>query len=398
MATMAGKPPRHGHTRRRWTVLAPVVGLVLLAACGLVLLALSTVRVGLVAELVGVGAALLPVGPVVAAFLWVDRWEPEPSRLLWLGFAWGACVATITALLINNTAEAVGDLLLGQGHGDKVSALLSAPLFEEAAKGAFLVGILLLLRTEFDGVIDGIVYAGVVAAGFAFTENVYYFGRAFAENGFGDVTTPGVVAAFILRGVLAPFTHPLFTCMIGVGIGVAVRTSSRRVRVLAVVAGYLGAVALHALWNGSATLGDGEVFLTVYFLVMVPIFVVSVLFVRWHRRREQRIVVKALPEMVQQRHVAASEIGKLASLTGRRASRAQARKRAGRAAARAMAGYQAAVSELAFLRHAIELGTATPDWVAHEARLVAALSANRMRAVHQAGLAPIPITGQEASS
>jgi RsiW-degrading membrane proteinase PrsW (M82 family) len=379
-------------------VLAPLVGLVVLAACGLALLALSTARVGLVAELVGVGAALLPVGPVVAAFLWVDRWEPEPSRLLWLGFAWGACVATITALLINNTAEAVGDMLLGQGSGDKVSALLSAPLFEEAAKGAFLLGILLLRRAEFDGVIDGIVYAGFVAAGFAFTENVYYFGRAFAENGFGDTTTPGVVAAFILRGVLAPFTHPLFTCMIGVGIGVAASTSNRRMRVFAPVTGYLGAVALHALWNGSATLGDGDVFLTVYFLVMVPIFVVSVLFVHWHRRREQRIVARELPKMVRQRHVAASELARLASLTGRRAWRAQVRRRAGRTAASAVASYQAAVSELAFLRHAIRLGKASGDWVAHEARLIAALSANRMRAVRQAGLAPVPIADQEASS
>jgi RsiW-degrading membrane proteinase PrsW (M82 family) len=188
------------------TVLLPVAGLLVLAGCGLTLLALSTARVGLTAELVGVAGALLPVGPVVAAFLWVDRWEPEPARLLWLAFGWGACVATITALMINNTAEAVGDVLLGSGNGDKLSAVVSAPLFEEAAKGVFVLVIMLRLRAEFDGVIDGIVYAGLVAAGFAFTENIYYFGRAFAEYGFGNPTTSGVVTAFILRGVLSPFT------------------------------------------------------------------------------------------------------------------------------------------------------------------------------------------------
>ena len=31
-------------------------------------------------------------------------------------------------------------------------------------------------RREFDGVVDGVVYAGLVAAGFAFTENILYFG------------------------------------------------------------------------------------------------------------------------------------------------------------------------------------------------------------------------------
>lgn len=371
------------------TVLLPVLGLVVLAACGLALLALSTARVGLRAELVGVSAALLPVGPVVAAFLWVDRWEPEPAKLLWLAFGWGACVATIAALAINDTAEAVGDLLLGKGNGNKLGALVSAPLFEEAAKGAFVLGIFLWLRNEFDGVVDGIVYAGFVAAGFAFTENIYYFGRAFAEYGFGDTRTAGVITAFILRGVLSPFTHPLFTCTIGVGIGIAARTTNRSARVLAPVAGYLGAVVLHALWNGSATLGDGHAFLNVYFLVMVPIFIAGVWFVQWHRKREQRIVAGALPDMVTQRLVAAPEEPRLASLTGRRTWRAEVNRRRGRAAANAVGEYQAAVSELAFLRDAMRLGTTGPDAPAREAKLVASLGASRAAAVEVAGLPPI---------
>jgi RsiW-degrading membrane proteinase PrsW (M82 family) len=377
------------------TVLLPVIGLVVLAGCGLALLAISTARVGITAELVGVAVALLPVGPVVAAFLWVDRWEPEPAKLLWLAFGWGACVATITALLINNTAEAVGDLLLGKGNGDKVGAIVSAPLFEEAAKGAFVLAVLLRLRNEFDGVIDGIVYAGFVAAGFAFMENIYYFGRAFAEHGLGGTTTPGVVTAFILRGVLSPFTHPLFTCMIGAGIGVAARTPKPRVRVLAPVGGYLAAVVLHALWNGSATLGDGHTFLNVYFLVMVPIFLVGVGFVHWHRRREQKIISAALPDMVAQHLIAASEMERLSSLMGRRAWRAETRKRHGRAAAMAIADYQDSVSELAFLRHALELGTAGSDAAQQELRLVTLLADARRVAMERAGLAPINVSRQD---
>jgi protease PrsW len=395
---VTGQPTLHGHTPRRLTVLVPVAGLIVLAACGLALLALSTARVGLVAELVGVAGALLPVGPVVAAFLWVDRWEPEPAKLLWLAFGWGACVATITALLINNTAEAVGDLLLGKGNGDKISAIVSAPLFEEAAKGAFVLAILLRLRDEFDGVIDGIVYAGMVAAGFAFTENIYYFGRAFAEHGFGDTTTPGVVTAFILRGVLSPFTHPLFTCMIGVGVGVAARTRHKQLRVLAPLAGYLTAVVLHALWNGSATLGSGKTFLNVYFLIMVPIFICGVWFVHWHRKREQEIVKKALPGMVTQRVVARAEVDQLSSLTGRRAWRVEVRKSFGHQGVRALAGYQAAVTELAFLRSARRAGTAGPNAAEQQAKLTAVLAAARANAVHLAGLRPIELAQQEPSN
>ncbi|WP_092779302.1 PrsW family intramembrane metalloprotease [Actinokineospora terrae] len=374
-----GVPRRH--LPRRLTVLVPVAGLVVLAGCGLTLLALSYARVGLLAELVGVGGALLPVGPVVAAFLWVDRWEPEPARLLWLAFAWGACVAAITALLINNTAEAVGDLLLGKGQGDKISAMVSAPLFEEGVKGAFVLGILLLLREEFDGVVDGIVYAGLVAAGFAFTENIYYFGRAFAEYGFGDSTSPGVLAAFILRGVLSPFTHPLFTVMIGIGFGVAARSTSKRTRVLAPLLGYLVAVVLHALWNTTATLGNADTFLSVYFLVMVPVFGAVVYFVNWQRKREQRVVSEGLAAMVDAGLIVRSEVDLLASLKGRRKWRAQVRAQAGGQAARAVEVYQSAVSELAFHRHAMAVGTAGPTAADREARLVGIVRESRRAAV-----------------
>src|SRR5262249_14409594 len=157
---------------------------------------------------------------------------------------------------------------------------ISAPIAEEAAKGIFLVGLLIWRRQEFDGLVDGIVYAGFTAAGFAFTENIYYFGRVFATFGFGTATT-GVIAAFILRAVRAPSTHPLFTAMTGLGIGSAARTTNSKVRVLAPLAGYLGAVMLHSLWNSSATLGGANTFLVVYFLVILPILGAMVAVVVW---------------------------------------------------------------------------------------------------------------------
>lgn len=328
-------------------MLLPVVGLTLLSLCGLGVFAYLTARVGLVAELIGLGAALLPVGPVVAVFLWIDRWEPEPAKLLWLAFAWGACGATLTALLANNTAAIVGDLLLGKGGGDTVSAVVSAPLIEEAAKGAFVLAIFLRRRQEFDGVVDGIVYGGVCAAGFAFTENIYYFGRVFVEHGFGNT---GVIGAFILRGVLAPFTHPLFTVMTGIGLGIAATTAKREIRIAAPIVGYLLAVGLHALWNAAATLGTARTFLNVYFLIMVPVFAAAGLLVRWARRREQRIVAAALPGLAREGLVATSEIPLLGSLKGRRDWRRRIRGSYGPEAAQAVADYQVAVTELAFAR------------------------------------------------
>jgi protease PrsW len=367
--------------RRRFTVLLPVFGLVVVAACGLVLLAVATVRVGPLAVAIGVAAALVPVAVVVAAFLWVDRWEPEPARLLLLAFAWGACIAAIIALLINDTAEVVGDLLLGVGQGEKVSALVSAPLVEEAAKGSFVLAVLLRRSDEFDGIIDGIVYAGFTAAGFAFTENIYYFGRAFAEHGFGTATSSGVITAFVLRGVLAPFTHPLFAVLTGMGLGVAATTRRRAQRILAPLGGYLAAVLLHALWNGAATLGGAQAFLDVYFLIMVPMFIAVVLLVMLQRRREQRIIALALPGMVRAHWIAPSEVKLLASLSGRRTWRRQARRQSGRAAAKAVAAYQTCVTELAFLgRH-----KPSPTRAEREQELLGTLRTVRAAAVRLAG-------------
>lgn len=336
----------------------PIAGLVAVALCGLLVLTLATVRAGVLAVAIGVVASILPVAVVVAAFLWIDRWEPEPARLLLLTFAWGAFVATLTALLINDTAEAVGDLLLGTGSGGKVSALVSAPLVEEAVKAVPVFAILLRRSQEFDGMVDGIVYAGISAAGFAFTENIYYFGRAFAEYGFGDGASAGVLAAFLLRGVLSPFAHPLFTVLTGIGVGLAAMASSSRLKVMVPLLGYLCAVGLHALWNAAATLGGAETFLDVYFLIMVPIFVGVLLLVLWQRRREQRIIAAALPVLAANGWIARSEVPLLASLRARRRWRRQARRESGRRAARAVAAYQAGVTELAFLRRwATEDGT-----------------------------------------
>ncbi|MBE1466066.1 PrsW family intramembrane metalloprotease [Kibdelosporangium phytohabitans] len=338
-------------TPRRKTVLLPIVGLILLSLAGIAVFAYLTARVGIVAELVGFAGALLPVGPVVAVFLWIDRWEPEPAKLLWLGFAWGAFGATLTALLINNTAEAVGDLLLGKGGGDTIAAVVSAPLIEEAAKAAFVLGIYLWKRQEFNGVIDGIVYAGTCAAGFAFTENIYYFGRIFGEHGFGTAQTAGVIAAFILRGVMSPFTHPLFTVMTGIGIGVAAGTSTKWVKVAAPVGGYLAAVVLHALWNSAATLGNATTFLNVYFLIMLPVFVMAAVLVNWARKREQKIIAAALPRLVSEGLIAAGEVEVLANLKRRREWRRKVARKSGPEAGRAVADYQTAVTELAFHRH-----------------------------------------------
>ena len=378
-ATWQGPLPTQRRQRRG--VLLPVIGLVVLGMCGLLFVGLISDSVGgLGGVLVGTLCALLPVGPVVAAFLWLDRWEPEPPRLLLLAFAWGAGAAALTALLINTGAAAIADMLIGQGSGDVLGAVVVAPIVEEAVKGLFLVGLLWMRRNEFDGIVDGVVYAGLVAAGFAFTENILYFGRAFSMDVMSGASG-AVVATLLLRGVLAPFAHPLFTSMIGIGTGLAASHRSGTFRVVVVVIGYLAAVGLHALWNGSASLVGGTAFFGVYGFVMLPLFLSLIVLLLLQRRREQRIVAEQLPGFAQAGWIAPSEVPLLSTLAGRRGWQRAVTRRSGKRVAKAVVAYQAAVTELAYLRHKMARGAVQgpgPLW--HE-QAVVELRRARERAV-----------------
>ncbi len=375
-------PAAPGTAAQRRRELLSVLRLVALAVPVLVALGLISVSVGSAAVLVGTMAAVLPVLPVVATFLWVDRWEPEPSQLLIAAFLWGAGIAVLGAAIVNDTAAVLGERLLGSGGGELVSAVISAPVAEEAFKGAFLVGLLWLRRREFDGVVDGIVYAGLVAAGFAFTENVLYFGRAFALD--GALASGGSVALVLLmRGVLAPFAHPVFTAITGIAVGLVARRRNPAGQVLRhpagyLVAGYLGAVGLHAVWNASAGLGYLP---TVYGMIMVPLFGALIALVVWLRRREQRMVTAALPGFASAGWIAPSEVPLLASQIGRRGWRSEVRRRSGDGAAGAVRDYQNAVSELAFLSDRVQRGTASPDTTRWHHEALAEVIAARDRAV-----------------
>ena len=56
-----------------------------------------------------------------------------------------------------------------------------------------------------------VVLAGLAGVGFAFTENILYFGTSLAESGDGSFI-------FFLRGIMSPLTHAIFTA-VGIGEG-----------------------------------------------------------------------------------------------------------------------------------------------------------------------------------
>lgn len=221
--------------------------------------------------------SVLPVPAYVSLALWLDRYEFEPVRLLAKAFGWGAIVATFFAGYINDWAA----VFTGS---ELIAAVVSAPIAEETLKAIALLLLFWQQRHEFDNVTDGVVYATMVGLGFAMTENVYYYGASVL---YGEA-----LPTFINRGVVAPYAHPLFTAMTGIGFGIAMEWRRMHpMRLLAPILGLAAAIGLHALWNLSASVGG---FSGVYLFIMVPCFAGVLLMVRRSVRREQAIMRKHL--------------------------------------------------------------------------------------------------------
>jgi RsiW-degrading membrane proteinase PrsW (M82 family) len=332
-----------------------VVSVVMLLGAGVmaVVLLLSGAPGALV---VGIVLASLPVAPLITTYMWLDRYEPEPRSLLVLGLGWGAFVATSAALLLQ-----LFDHLIFSSD-DVVTSTVVAPVTEEAAKGLFIVLLLFFRRHELDGVLDGIVYAGMVGIGFAFSENILYLTSAYVGGNGQAGGLGGAVGLFVVRCVFGPFAHPFFTAFTGIGIGIAVGSRSQAVRVLAPLGGYVVAVAAHASWNGSLMLDDGRNVLATYVFLMIPAFLLHVGFAIWSRRREGRVLTAAQGDCAQRGFLDPAEIPWLARIPARRFARRYAERVGGREARRAMVAYQNEAVELGFLHSRYLRGVAPDDF------------------------------------
>jgi len=286
-------------------------------------------------------AALLPLPVYIALALWLDRFEPEPKAMLAMAFLWGGSVAILLAGFANASMDRV--------IGERMSAIATAPLFEETLKALILLRFYSRKKTEFDGPVDGLIYAAMVGLGFAFVENVDYYGRALAKGG-----SMGLAMTFTLRGVMGPFSHPLFTSLTGLGLGIARVTRRRWVRWTAPWLGFVLAVALHATWNAGASMGC--VFLAVYAGVMVPAMLGLLVVAGVSLKAEGRVIRAFLGDERDRGILSDAEFKTLGSVRGRLRASLHALFRHGWRAERRRRAFHRAASELAFHRRRVANG------------------------------------------
>lgn len=325
--------------------------------------------------------ALIPVVVVSALVWWIDSWEPEPKWLMVAMFLWGGGVAVAISAWLNTAwGEAMWRSSGSPIKGEIWSAIVSAPIVEEAAKGLGVVLLFVFFKKNFNGPIDGICYGAMSGLGFAFTENILYFTRFYDD--LGEIA--------LLR-FSSPLLHPLCTACIGMFLGFAVYAKSRWMALPLLVPGFLIGASIHFMHNGWATITDVNVVLTGegsmgfnYFAVQIPSYIAALILVLWFRKEEEMIIRERLGEYQRAGWLAVHEVDMMGSLEGRRKARAWAKSR-GPLALNGMKRFQEETAHLALNRQRAALQTMTvPRAQREEARTLNSIG--RAREMFMAGV------------
>lgn len=235
---------------------------------------------------------------------WLDRYEKEPKILLGAAFGWGVLIAGGGAFILN-TAFGVGLYALtgSQSIAEFGTSSISAPIVEEALKGLAVVIVFLLFRSEFDSVMDGIVYAAITAMGFAAIENVLYIYR----NGFVEGGWEGFWLLVFIRVVMVGWMHPFFTAFTGIGLAISRTSSNTAIKFLAVPIGFSAAVFTHAFHNTFSGLIGGFGGFVAGMLVDYLGYALMLGFILWMIVHERNILKRHLPEEVEKGYLSTKQ-------------------------------------------------------------------------------------------
>ncbi len=344
--------PRPPAPPRRWRVVLAwsIVALMLVCVVLLVILSVGSVT----ALALGTVAAVVPAVVYGLIVLRLDRYEPEPPRMLVAAFGWGA----VGAILLSVLAGIVAQPLL---RTEEASAVIGAPFIEETFKGLALLVMLALLRREIDNTLDGLIYGALMGLGFAMTENILYFGSAYVEDGL-----VGLGVLFIARAVIGGWGHAVYTGVTGAAVGWA-RGRYRRgiLRFVVPILGWMLAVALHAAWNGGLVLvisglgDDANLFVAVgilALLVVLPGLVLLGIVARISHRKQLQVMREQLAPEVRAGVLSPAEYAEITDDALRRASLRQAARVGGKDLVRRQRRFFETAAELAFRKHHIANG------------------------------------------
>ena len=247
------------------------------------------------AFLVSLFFAFVPTFFMAVLVYWLDRYEKEPLALLGAAFFWGAVVGAGGAFIINTIFGLGIYAVTGSGDvADQATASLVAPFVEEGLKGLAVLMVFLFFRKEFDSILDGIIYAGITALGFAATENVLYiYGHGYLDGGWD-----GLWQLVFIRDLVVAWQHPFFTAFTGIGLAVARLHRNVLIKIIAVPLGYGFAVFAHAFHNSFGSFVGGITGFALGSLLDWFGWLVMAIFIVFMIARERRLLQDQLKDEV----------------------------------------------------------------------------------------------------
>ena len=247
------------------------------------------------AFIVSVLFAFIPTLLMAWFVYWLDRYEKEPVVLIGATFFWGMVIAAGSAFVIN-TVFGLGIYMVtgSDAISNQATASLVAPFVEEGLKGLAVLIVFLFFHKEFDSILDGIIYAGIAALGFAAAENVLYiYLYGYLQNGWH-----GLWSMVLIRDVVVAWQHPFFTAFTGIGLAVARINKNILAKIIAVPLGYGLAVFTHAFHNSFGAWIGGFPGFALGSLIDWSGWFIMFLFIIMMITREHNILKKQLSEEV----------------------------------------------------------------------------------------------------
>jgi RsiW-degrading membrane proteinase PrsW (M82 family) len=197
-----------------------------------------TGNINLIPTIILVGAFLVPVTFVAWAFQHADAVLTAPK--IFMAFIYGGALGVVAASVLEAALI----------HNTTMTGFLGVGLIEEGVK---LIVLWLMARNLGRYTLrDGMVLGAAVGFGFAAFESAgYAFQALFTQR--GGLALLNVVQTELLRGVLTPFGHGLWTAIVGAALfSVAARRGRPRLRSWLVLVAYLLVASLHALWDAAS--------------------------------------------------------------------------------------------------------------------------------------------------
>jgi RsiW-degrading membrane proteinase PrsW (M82 family) len=229
--------------------------------------------------------AIIPLFAIMLVIRLIGRWNKPSFSFMLLSFLWGAGYSIAFTFIVSFLLELAG--LTGLDALE--SSSVQAPIIEEFAKGTGILLIALFYKKYINSPLNAVIFITIIAAGFAFTENILYFGRAYIDGG-----NEALSQIFVARAVFSLFAHITFSLPMGYAVGYAIqhRWNWKKIIPIWVIAYVLGA-SMHGVWNGSATLLS-ESFAYFYAFIMFPVVVFAFFAVKHLRKKEALLTYTAL--------------------------------------------------------------------------------------------------------